>query len=487
MRCPICKREVGPNQVICFCGNRLEAGKIPPDEYASEIDEEEPIRVSPVIEGAIDRGKNTCFNSLLITAILVGLYWLGHSITMPGINSAYFSALGNPGVGRSKLSIFALGYNPFIIGFTFIEILSLIVPVGRQMRNEGSAGRAMLNQIALGTSIVICAIQSLMTAFMLKHIGLRLVTNPDWLFHLLTCATLTAGSISVFYIAQIISRKGIANGFCILIAVDILTEAFRQLRFSPSNLPEATLKCLLAAAVMLLTLFTYYQRNAATTVMTVEPGESVKLDIPVFPQGTMPISWAFSIISLSALVHQSNSRPFGFWPFLLATTILIVLFSAIGLVIFSSGKRIIHNLPIGVRLDDSTQRLLRIQTIKSTAVLAGGSAAMLILEKLFEPDIGFNFSSLIILFAIALDLIDQWKFSCKHNASAELIELDNPHLASYLKNLLKSSGIDTVIQTYHYRRLLFFFGPLTKMRMLVPAEEIERARELIDLKNIRIV
>ena len=44
-----------------------------------------------------------------------------------------------------------------------------------------------------------------------------------------------------------------------------------------------------------------------------------------------------------------------------------------------------------------------------------------------------------------------------HSASTELIDFDNPHLALYLKNLLESSGVDTVVQTYRYRRLLLLF------------------------------
>jgi hypothetical protein len=86
-----------------------------------------------------------------------------------------------------------------------------------------------------------------------------------------------------------------------------------------------------------------------------------------------------------------------------------------------------------------------------------------------------------------LDAIEQLKFFWKHGNSVELIELDNPHLASYLKGLFESRGVDITIQTYHYRRLLFFFGPLTKMRVLIDSEDAGSARELLNLKSIRII
>ena len=164
-----------------------------------------------------------------------------------------------------------------------------------------------------------------------------------------------------------------------------------------------------------------------------------------------------------------------------------MVFSAIGLVLFSSKKRLAHNLPSGIQLNDDIEQRLRNQMIKSTAVLAGGSAILLLMEHLFAHVLIINFANLIFLTAVALDTIEQMRFFSKHGRSVELIELDNPHLASYLKSLFESSGVDTVIQTYRYRRLLFFFGPLTKMRMLIASEDVERARELLDLKNIPII
>jgi hypothetical protein len=109
------------------------------------------------------------------------------------------------------------------------------------------------------------------------------------------------------------------------------------------------------------------------------------------------------------------------------------------------------------------------------------------MEWLFERALMPDYASLIILFAIALDVIEQWRFSWKHGRGIELIELDNPHLASCLKNIFKLSGVDAVVQTYRYRQLLFFLGPLTKMRILVASKDTNRARELIEWKSIQII
>lgn len=188
---------------------------------------------------------------------------------------------------------------------------------------------------------------------------------------------------------------------------------------------------------------------------------------------------------VSIIESNGQSPSLSFW--LLATIALIVLFSIIGIWLFSSRKRIVHNLPVGIGVDHDLGRLLRNQAIKSTSVLVVGAAAILILGRQYETVLIPSFGSLIILVTVALDAVDQWRFSWKHGRNVELIELDNAHLASYLKGLLESNGFDSVVQTYRFRRLLYFLCPLTKMRILVAPEDQERARALIERESIQIV
>lgn len=444
------------------------------------------------------RGKRTCHCSLLITVLLVGLYRLGLGIPLSGVNRASLASMftGNEGT----VGIFSLRYSPFLTGFIVVEIYSLILPVGRRMRHGGGEGRAKLNRIAMRTSLGLCVIQAFAIALAMEKLGaqdrLPPVPNPGWLFRLSTCVTLTAGAALIFCFAQLISRRGIANGFCILIAADTLTSILRQLELTPDAFQKVGaahwIGYFSTLAVVVLIAIVYSQRTATTAATVAESHSSVNFDLPVFPQGVLPIRWAIWVVLQLSLIRAlpgpgSNIQLPGFWPLLLVTTVLIVAFSAVGVALFSSRKRIMHNLPSGVRLDDDLERLLRCQAIKATAVLIGGSAILLTMERMIEHIPMTDYASLILLSAIALDVIEQWKFSWKHGRNVELIELDNPHLASYVKNLLESRGVDAVVQTYRFRRLLFFFGPLTKMRILVPAEDIKQAQELVDWKNIQTV
>jgi preprotein translocase subunit SecY len=442
-------------------------------------------------------GERTCFYSFLTTAFLVGLYWLGQQISLPGINEVVVVGPVGPTAAIFKTTIFMLGYKPFVVCFIVVELLSLVLPVGRRIRRRSSEGRKKLNKTSIAASLMLCAIQALAVAIALEKTT-WLVPNPGWRFRLLIFATLVGGAIFVFCIANLISRWGVANGFCVLIAADILSPTIRQLVVSPGDLwngkPIVWFECLVAIVVVRF-LIAYYRRTATAKALTAEPDGTVNFDLPTFPQGILPLIGALEILSLPAFTRnvinpELGSQVVSFWIFLLGTAVLIVLivvFSALGLALFSSKKRLAHNLPSGIQLNDDIEQRLRNQVIKSTAVLAGGSAILLIMEHLFGHVLIIGFANLIFLSAVSLDAIEQMRFSWKHSRSVELIELDNPHLASYLKGLFELRRVDVVFQTYHYRRLYFFFGPLTKMRMLIASEDVELARKLLDLKSIQII
>ena len=436
-------------------------------------------------------GKRACAYSLLVTVFLVGIYWLGKSINLPFVDSM---RIGVP------ISIFALGYTPLITGFILVELFSLIIPAGRLLRRGGSEGREKLNRASMVVSIFLCIFQSFMAALALEKLsagdGLGPLMSHGWFSRLLLFVTLTAGTVFIFCIARLISRWGIANGFCVLIAADILVPLVRQLWFGYNNFrtiaPAHGIEVFGIAAVVLAGLFFYFKRRIPFPVHLIKSPKSISLELPVFPQGVLPLIWAsyltYQVTAVDILLRSRSSEILSsIWFLLPGYIVLIVVFSSVGVLMFSNRKRIMNNLPFPVRLDDNFEQLLHNQAIRSTVVLVIGISVLVILGQQFGQGYVPYYANLIFLVAIALDVIEQGRFSWKHGKGIELIELDNPHLASCLKNLLQLNGVDAVVQTYHYRRLLFFFGPLIKMRILVAAEDYEKARKQIDSIDIRIV
>lgn len=432
-------------------------------------------------------GQKTCIHSLLITVILVIVYCLGRAIEMPFVDS--------PILGR-KVSILLLGIAPFISGFFIVEIISFLVPSGRRLRSGGIEGRGKLNRIALQASLFICVFQSLAVAFSLERAGAT--EGPGtwpgygWIFRILVCVTLTAGAGLVYWLAQLISRRGIANGFCVLIAVDILVPLLRSFGLGEDLGLAYRSEYFPLAAVALVALFIYFKRTVRFELHRKESAESATLDLPTFPQGIIPLTSIGGLVGLAGAIQAMRSSRFietllssRFLP--MVSIVWIVVCSIVGVWMFSSSKRIANNLPFKVELDDRFRRLLRNQSIWGVAILVACLAFPAIVDWRLTQTFMFNYANMIALVAIAMDVFEQWRFSWEKGESAALIELDNPHLASYIKGTLQRNGIDAVVQTYHYRRLLFFFGPLMKMRVLVAAEDYEKAREQMDWNSISIL
>jgi hypothetical protein len=87
--------------------------------------------------------------------------------------------------------------------------------------------------------------------------------------------------------------------------------------------------------------------------------------------------------------------------------------------------------------------------------------------------------------AVILDLRDEARLAGS-GPLARVISLDNVHLAEYLQARLGERGIDCAVRGYRFRRLLYFFGPLFKMALLVPEAERERALRLVEDTPFRI-
>lgn len=172
---------------------------------------------------------------LLVTIGLLILVRLGVFIPVPGINREVFGNLINSssnasivgfldiftGGGISALGIFALGILPFINASIIMQLLATAIPTLENLqKNEGEAGRRKISQITRYVALGGAIIQSFGITF-----GL-LVSNGVIEKSILaiggTVLALTAGSMFVMWISELITEKGIGNGASLLIFVNIV-------------------------------------------------------------------------------------------------------------------------------------------------------------------------------------------------------------------------------------------------------------------------
>src|ERR1700741_3379776 len=150
----------------------------------------------------------------------------------PGVDSAqietFFNGRGGSllgllnlfsGSALSRFSIFALGIMPYVTASIILQLLTVVVPTLEQLQKEGEAGYAKLNQYTRYLTVVLAAAQSAGYAYLFHHEG-ALPSNPGRL--VLIIVTLTAGTVLLMWMGELITKRGIGNGISLLIFASIL-------------------------------------------------------------------------------------------------------------------------------------------------------------------------------------------------------------------------------------------------------------------------
>ncbi|MBD2162494.1 MAG: preprotein translocase subunit SecY [Limnothrix sp.] len=173
---------------------------------------------------------------LLVTVGLLVLVRLGIFLPVPGIDRAAFgNAIQNSGLGGlvgfldifsggglSLLGIFALGILPYINASIIIQLLTAALPSLEDLqKNEGEAGRRKIAQITRYVSVAWAVIQSVGIGLWVSALGAT--TEPAGLFVVKTALALTAGSMFVMWIGELITERGVGNGASLLIFVNIVS------------------------------------------------------------------------------------------------------------------------------------------------------------------------------------------------------------------------------------------------------------------------
>lgn len=174
---------------------------------------------------------------LLVTVGLILFVRLGVRIPVPGIDRVAFAeAIRNSpvtglfnflsGGGLSALGVFALGILPFINASIIMQLLAAAIPALENLqKNEGEAGRRKISQITRYVALGSAFINSIGLSFWVSPYAYE----PGVWFQAKTAIALTAGSMFVIWISELITERGIGNGASLLIFVNIVAVLPRTL------------------------------------------------------------------------------------------------------------------------------------------------------------------------------------------------------------------------------------------------------------------
>ena len=199
---------------------------------------------------------------ILLTIGMLILIRLGMFLPLPGIDRAAFgqSIQNSPligflnvfsGGGIAALGIFALGILPYINASIILQLLTSALPALENLqKNEGEAGRRKISQITRYVSLGWAIVQS---------IGIAVWVRPyadSWgpLFITQTVLALTAGSMFVMWVGELITERGIGNGASLLIFVNIVSSLPTSVG-QTLELAQSGDRSVVSGVVMLLVVF----------------------------------------------------------------------------------------------------------------------------------------------------------------------------------------------------------------------------------------
>src|ERR1700744_4188801 len=177
---------------------------------------------------------------LLFTAAMLALYRLGAYIPAPGVNTSAVkensggfggsSILGFlnqfSGGSLSRLSLFALGIMPYITASIILQLLTVVVPSLEKLQKEGEVGQARITQYTRYLTVGLAFAQSIGYVFLFrsfeKQAGTTLISNFTIFKVFLIVISLTAGTVLLMWMGELITQRGIGNGISLLIFASIV-------------------------------------------------------------------------------------------------------------------------------------------------------------------------------------------------------------------------------------------------------------------------
>ncbi|MEZ4103168.1 MAG: preprotein translocase subunit SecY [Candidatus Paceibacterota bacterium] len=259
---------------------------------------------------------------ILFVLFILVIFRLLSAVPIPGVDafrlqgflqSNQFLGILNifSGGGLSALSIVMLGIGPYITASIVMQLMTMMSARLKSMyHDEGEAGRAKFAQYSRILTIPLSLIQGFALLGLLGSQGiLEAMTSFDKAVALIV---VTAGSMFLVWLGELISEKGIGNGVSILIFAGIVASIPGQINqlaftFTTAQLPMylaflAAIFLIIAGVVLVteaerLIPITYAKQARAGGSL----GQSSSyLPLRINQAGVMPIIFALSILSTSS-------------------------------------------------------------------------------------------------------------------------------------------------------------------------------------------
>jgi preprotein translocase subunit SecY len=390
---------------------------------------------------------------LAFTAAMLALYRLGSYIPVPGVESDALSDIQDNFAGSnilgflnlfsggslSRLSLFALGIMPYITASIILQLLTVVVPSLEKLSKEGEVGQQKITQYTRYLTVGLAALQSVGYVFLFQSFGSAgqsVVGDLTGAKVILMVTCLTAGTVLVMWLGELITQHGVGNGISLMIFASIASGIPNGISAWWSNPDQVFVVMMpfIALAVIVGIVFiqegqrripVQYAKRVVGRKMTT--GGSSYLPLRVNMAGVIPVIFAASIMAFPPTVGQLLNTPAaldfaaffspGSWAYIVGEVFFIIIFTYFYTAVTFNPVDQADNLKKyggfvpGVRPGRPTaeylDRILSRLTFAGALYLGAVAALPTILINQTAANFYFGGTSLLIVVGVALDTVKQ--------------------------------------------------------------------------------
>jgi preprotein translocase subunit SecY len=265
-------------------------------------------------------------NSVLFVLAMLVIFRLAAHIPIPGVDTTDLKIFfeNNPvlsfvnvfaGGGMENFSIIMMGIAPYITSSIIFQLLAMIIPKLEEMQKEES-GRAKINMWTRYATVPLAAMQAFGMLSLLRQSKAITISSFTGFNMIAMIITITAGTIFLMWIGELISEKKIGNGISLLIFAGIVARLPQGISQAAVTLDQVQIATLIAFAVVAIVtvvgvvIINEGQRNVPVQYARqirgnrAYGGTNSHLPLRVNMAGVIPIIFAISVVMFPPMIAQ---------------------------------------------------------------------------------------------------------------------------------------------------------------------------------------
>lgn len=392
---------------------------------------------------------------IIFTLLMLLVIRLGSNIPVPYIDKEVVSQIFEVGQGGalqfldmmaggtiSNFSIFALNIYPYITASIIMQLLTIAIPRLEEIAKEGEEGKKKINKYTRYGSVILAAVQAI--GITMGFFNNALIAQGT-LQTAIVIISLVAGTSFLVWLGDLITERGVGNGTSLIIFIGIVSglpstiARFIQL-ISVGAISIIKLIIFAIVAVIIIAIVVALQEGQRKIPVQYAKrvvgrkmygGQSSHIPLKVLMAGVIPVIFSTSLLSFPQMIslfftggtaewitkYLTVQGNVGVWIYSIINTVLIIFFTyfytaiQFNTVEYSKNLQQYGGFIPGIRPGRPTSDYLN-KVISRITFVGGISLALIaslpiILSRVFNLNIDFGGTAIIIVVGVALETIKQ--------------------------------------------------------------------------------